>query len=89
MKLSFGPTRVGTTAGQSGTPTDPKVLPEQPCDPGVRELIGSLRFLSRCTDISFVIARLARLSHAGAGGFEKKSGTFSVLSHTQLNGPSS
>ena len=62
MKLGFGPIRVCTTAGQSVTPPDPKLLPEQPCDPGVRELIGSLLFLSRCTrfDISFVIARLAR-----------------------------
>ena len=59
LKLGFGPIRVCTTAGQSVTPPDPKLLPEQPCDPGVRELIGSL---SRCTrfDIFFVIARLAR-----------------------------
>ena len=28
-------------------------------------------------------------SHAGANGLERKSGTFSALSHTQLNGPSS
>ena len=62
VKLGFGPIRVCTTAGQFVTPPDPKLLPEQPCDPGVRELIGSLLFLSRCTrfDISFVIARLAR-----------------------------
>ena len=62
VKLGFGPIRVCTTAGQSGTPPDPKLLPEQPCHPGVRELIGSLLFLSRCTrfDLSFVIARLAR-----------------------------
>ena len=62
VKLGFGPIRVCTTAGQSVTPLDPKLLPEQPCDPGVRELIGSLLFVSRCTrfDISFVIARLAR-----------------------------
>ena len=48
--------------GQSVTPPDPTLLPEQTCDPGVRELIGSLLFLSRCTvfDLSFVIARLAR-----------------------------
>ena len=62
VKLGFGPIRVCTTAGQSVTPPDPKLLLEQPCDPGVRELIGSLLFLSRCTrfDISFVVARLAR-----------------------------
>ena len=62
MKLGFGPIRVCTTAGQSARPPDPKSLPEQPCDPGVRELIGSLLFLSRCTrfDLSFIIARLAR-----------------------------
>ena len=62
VKLGVGPTRVCTTAGQSVTPPDPKLMPEQPCDPGVRELIGSSLFLSRCTrfDISFVIARLAR-----------------------------
>ena len=62
MKLGLGPIRVCTTAGQSVTPPDPKLLPEQPCDPGVRELIGSLLFLSRCTrfDISFVIARLPK-----------------------------
>ena len=61
VKLGLGPIRVCTT-GQSGTPPDPKLLPEQPCDPGVRELIGSLLFLSRCTrfDLSFVVARLAR-----------------------------
>ena len=59
MKLGFGPIRVCTTAGQPGTPPGPKVLQEQSCDPGVRELIGSLLFLSRCIrfDISFVIAR--------------------------------
>ena len=63
VKLGFGPIRVCTTAGQSVTPPDPKLLPEQPCDPGVREVIGSLLFLSRCArfDILFVIARLARL----------------------------
>ena len=54
--------RVCTTAGQSGTPPDPKLLLEQPCDPGACELIGSLLFLSRCTrfDLSFLFARLAR-----------------------------
>ena len=80
VKLGFGPIRVCTTVGQSGTPPDPKLLPEQPCDPGVRELIGSLLFLSRCTrfDVSFV-----------ANGLERKSGTFSILSHNQLNRPSS
>ena len=46
VKLGFGPIRVCRTAGQSVTPPDPKLLPEQPCDPGVRELIGSLLFLS-------------------------------------------
>ena len=48
--------------GQSITQPDPKLLPEQPCDPGVRELVGSLLFLSRCTrfDLSFVFARLGR-----------------------------
>ena len=62
VKLGFGPFRVCTAAGQSVTPPDPKLLPERPCDPEVRELIGSLSFLSRCTrfDISFVVARLAR-----------------------------
>ena len=62
VNLGFGPIRVCTTAGQSVTPLDPKLLPEQPCDPGVRELIGSLLFLSRCTRfaLSFVIALLAR-----------------------------
>ena len=48
VKLGFGPIRVCATAGQSVTPPDPKLLPEQPCDLGVRELIGSLLFLSRC-----------------------------------------
>ena len=72
VKLGSGPIRVCTTAGQSGTPPHPKLLPEQPCDPGVRELIGSLLFLSRCTrfDLSFIIARLARFV------------TSQVLSHT-------
>ena len=62
VKLGFGPIRVCTTAGQSVTPLDPTILPDQPCDPGARELIGSLLFMSRCTrfDLSFVIARLAR-----------------------------
>ena len=61
MKLGFGPS-VCTTVGESDTAPDPKLLPEQTCDPGVRELIGRLLFLSRCTrfDLSFVIARLAR-----------------------------
>ena len=36
VKLGFGPIRVCTTAGQAGTPLDPKLLPERPCDPGVR-----------------------------------------------------
>ena len=45
VKLGFGPIRVCTTAGQSGTRPDPKLLPERPCDPGVRELVGSLLFL--------------------------------------------
>ena len=58
VKLGLGPIFCAT-AGQSVTPLDPKLLPEQPCVPGVRELVGSL---SRCTrfDLSFVIARLAR-----------------------------
>ena len=90
VKPGLGPIRVCTTAGQSGTTLDPKLLPEQPCDPGVRELSGSLLFLSRCKrfDISFVTARLARFvtRYAGAYGLERKSGTSSVLSHTQLNG---
>ena len=62
VKLGFGPIRVCTTAGQSGTPLYPNLLLEQPCDPGVRELIGSLLFLSRCIriDISFVLAGPAR-----------------------------
>ena len=63
LNLGFGPIRVCTTAGQSGTPPDPKMLPAQPCDPGGRELIGSLKFLSRCAsfDISFVVQQLAGL----------------------------
>ena len=62
VKIGFGPIRVCTTARQSGTQPDPKLLPEQPCNLGVRELIGNLLFLSRSTrfDLSFVIARLAR-----------------------------
>ena len=62
VKLGFGPIRVCTIAGQSFKPPDPKLLSGQPCDPGVRDPIGSLLFLSCCTrfDISFVIARLAR-----------------------------
>ena len=64
VKLGVGLIRVcvWTTAGQSGTPPHPNLLPEQPSDPGVRELIGILLFLSRCTrfDISLVIARLVR-----------------------------
>ena len=81
VKLVFCPIRVCTTAEQSGTPPDPKSLPEQPCDPGVRELIGSLLFLSRCTrfDLFFIIAPLLDMSHAGASGLERKSDTFSVF----------
>ena len=58
VKLGFGPICC-TTAGQSVTPLDPKLLPEHPCDPEVRELVRSL---SRCTrfDLFFVIARLAK-----------------------------
>ena len=50
--LGFGPIRVRTP--------DPKLLPEQPCDPGVRERIGSWLFLSRCTrfDLSLVVAHV-------------------------------
>ena len=51
VKLGLGPIRVCTTAGQSVTPPDPNLLLEQPCDPGVRELIGSLLLLSRYTRI--------------------------------------
>ena len=36
VKLGFGLIHVCTTAGQSVTPLDPKLLPEQPCDPGMR-----------------------------------------------------
>ena len=55
MNLGFGAILVG----QSGTPLDPKLLPEQARDLGVLELIESLLFLSHCTrfDVSFVIAR--------------------------------
>ena len=61
MKLGVDPIRVCTTAGQSVTPPDPKLLPEQPCDPGVRELIGSLLFLSRCTRFDLILCyRTAR-----------------------------
>ena len=62
QRRSCGPIRVCTTTGQSGTPPGPNLLREQPCDPGARELIGILLFLSRCTrfDISLVIARLVR-----------------------------
>ena len=49
-----------TTAGQSVTPLDPKLLPEQPCDFGVRELIGSFFFVTLHALRHFVIARLAR-----------------------------
>ena len=74
-KLGFDPIPVCTTAGQ-------------PCDPGVRELVGSLLFLSRCTrfDLSFVVARLARFVTRWCEWARKESDTFSVLSHTQLNG---
>ena len=75
VKLGFGPIRVCSTAGQSGTPPDPKLLPEQPCDPGVRELVGSLLFLSRCTrfDLSFCRCTTREvLSHAGANGPQKQ-----------------
>ena len=34
--VRFGPTRDCTTAGRSIVPSDPKLLSEQPCDPGVR-----------------------------------------------------
>ena len=34
VKLGYGPVCVSTTAGQSVTPPDPKLLPEQPCDVG-------------------------------------------------------
>ena len=91
VKLGFGPIRACATAGQSGTPTDPKLLPERPCDLGVRELIGSLLFLSRCTrfDLAFVVARLARFVTRWCEWARKKSGTFSVLLLTHLGGLSS
>ena len=90
VKLGFGPIRVCTTAGQSVTPPDPKLLLEQPCDPGVRELIGSLLFLSaRASTFPLSSHDLPDLSHAGASGLEKKSDTFSILLHTLLNGLSS
>ena len=91
VKLGFGPIRVCRTAGQSVTPPDPKLLPEQPCDPGVRELIGSLLFLSRCThfDMSFVIARLARFVTRWCEWARKEISTSSVLLHTLLNSLSS
>ena len=70
-KLGVGPIRVCTTAGQSRTPSDPKVLPEQQWDAGAR----------------------AHWEFAVSGWSEwvrkRKSGTFLVLSRTQLNGLSS
>ena len=84
-KLCFGPVRVCTTAGQSVTPPDPKLLPEQPFDPGERELVD--------TTHGSIFPSLSHgsqdLPHAGASGLERKSGIFSVLSHTQVNGLSS
>ena len=57
VKLGVGPMCVWTTAGQSVTPPDPKLLPEQLCDPEVREqwkfvpvTLHTLRhFLCHCT----------------------------------------
>ena len=92
VKLGFGPIRVCTTAGQSGTPPDPKLLPEQLCDPGVRELIGSLLFLSRCTrfDLSFVRCTAREVCHTLVRmGSKGNQATFSVLLLTHLDGLSS
>ena len=82
VKLGFGPIRVCTTGGQPVIPLDPELLPEQPCDPGVRELIGSLLFLSRCTRFDLLChctARKVCYTHC-ANGLERKSGTCCTLS---------
>ena len=87
VKLGFGPNRVCTTAGQS----DPKLPPEQPCDPGVRELTRSLWFLSRSTrfDLSFVMARLAKFVTRWCEWARKEIRHIVGLLHTQLDGLSS
>ena len=89
VKLGFGPIRVCTTAGQSVTPLDPKLLPEQPCDPGVRDLICCSCHAARASIFPLSLHDFPDLSHAGASGLERKSDTFSVLLHTLLNGLSS
>ena len=91
VKLGFGPICVCTTAGQSGTPPDPKLLPEQPCDPGVRELVGVCCFCHAAhVSISpLSLHDLRGLSYVGANGLERKSGTFSISLLTHLDGLSS
>ena len=41
--------------GQSGTLSAPKQLLGQPCDPGAREVIGSLLFLARCKRFEIIL----------------------------------
>ena len=72
VKLGFGSIRTCTTAEQSGTPADPKLLLEQPCDPGVRALIGSSTSPSSLHGVR-------GLPHVRACGLERNSGTFSVF----------
>ena len=91
VKLVFRPIRVCTTAGQSVTPADPKLLPEQPCDPGCASLseVCCSCNVARVSTLPLSLHDLPDLSHAGASGLERKSDTFSVLLHTMLNGLSS
>ena len=92
VKLGFGPIRVCTTAGRSVTPPDPKSLPERPCDPGVRELIGSLLFLSPLHAFRHFLCRCTtcQICHTLVRVGSKGNQTHSrVLLHILLNGLSS
>ena len=90
VKLGFGPIRVCTTADSQSHHLIPSYCLNSRV---ILECESSLEVCCSCHaarfDISFVIARLARLSQAGASRLERKSDTCSVVLHTLLNGLSS
>ena len=64
-------------------PPDPELLPEQPCDPGVREEVCCSCHAARVSIFLSLSHGSQDLSHACARGPERKLGTFSVLLHTR------
>ena len=89
VKLGFGPIRICTTAGSH------HLIPSYCLNSRViLECVSSLEVCCSChaaraSTFPLSLHDSRGLSHAGASGLERKSDTFSVLSHTLLDGPSS